>query len=299
MNTLRNVVDDLYADMRANWSMATNNYIALSQAEKKLFVKSGISVLYNKQRIRSTAANISKESIEKRPCFLCPQNRPTEQRGYAWRDYWILVNPYPIFERHLTVVSQKHEEQTIVGKMRDLYALATEMGEEFIAFYNGAKCGASAPDHMHFQVIGQKLQWIVGPKTIESAEIYNDEEEGRICSEIADGRLRYRLCHAKEETAEKLLVKLLGMRDIDTDMMNAYGLRRKKETDIYIVPRLTFRPTYYYAVGDEHILVSPAAVEVGGTLVLPREEDFEKMNENIAIDILRQVCYSADNDIKK
>ncbi len=87
--------------------------------------------------------------------FLCPENQPPEQRGLPWGDgYRVLVNPYPIFARHFTIPAAEHVPQSIADRYGDMLALARCFDRE-VVFYNGPRCGASAPDHAHFQAVGK------------------------------------------------------------------------------------------------------------------------------------------------
>lgn len=63
---------------------------------------------------------------------------------------------------------------------------------------------------------------------------------------------------------------------------------------ICLFPRATHRPACYAAEGEAHILISPATVDMGGVLITPREEDFEKLTAADVATILSDVCLSPD-----
>lgn len=135
------------------WDTARNNFEALKNVKVKEFNVDGatIKVQFNPGRIVSSAAKVDAKSLKERKCFLCAANRPAVQEGIAWgNDYTILINPFPIFPRHLTIPCNEHVDQLISGRIADMMSLSRDL-EGFTLFYNGPKCGASAPDHMHFQ----------------------------------------------------------------------------------------------------------------------------------------------------
>ncbi len=137
----------------ASWPMAKANYDALDSVELKSFVleKGTTYVQFNPERYRSTAAKIDAKSIAERPCFLCEQNRPAEQHRFSLNEnFELLVNPFPIFRHHYTIPSYAHQPQRIQGNVQSMLELAKQL-KPLVVFYNGPFCGASAPDHFHFQ----------------------------------------------------------------------------------------------------------------------------------------------------
>ena len=141
----------------AEWEFARRNFEALRRIETKTFDLDGFSirVQFNPARIVSSAAKVDAASVVARKCFLCSENQPPEQRGLPWGDgYRVLVNPYPIFARHFTIPAAEHVPQSIADRYGDMLALARCFDRE-VVFYNGPRCGASAPDHAHFQAVGK------------------------------------------------------------------------------------------------------------------------------------------------
>ncbi len=146
-------VSDLFESQLSEWDLARDNYRQLDNVKvrKIFFAEFEIVVQFNPGRITSSAAKVDARSIEARPCFLCEKNRPAQQRGISFeQDYTILINPFPIFRRHLTIVSDTHTDQRIAGNFMTMLSLAEAL-PEYVIFYNGPQCGASAPDHLHFQ----------------------------------------------------------------------------------------------------------------------------------------------------
>lgn len=288
------------------WPLAKANYAALDHLHQRQVCESAPSILamFNPERVRSTAAKVDSASVSARPCFLCAHNRPQEQRSLPWRDYDVLVNPFPIFRRHLTIVCRAHVVQDFEGCEADMYALALEL-PNFTVFFNGPLCGASAPDHMHFQagdglLAPSPLQREVdaGPDTI----IFSDNEFGRIGASESSGRLVYHVVANSERGAVRLISKLFSLRAIDKQMMNVLARARDVEAgvvDFYFIPRRAFRPWQYSADGPDNILVSPAAVEVAGIFILPRLSDYEALTPAVATDILTQVCFQKDSSLSR
>lgn len=293
-------------DMLELWPMAKSNYMALDNLQFREVNHSApsITLMFNPERIRSTAAKVDSASICNRPCFLCKENRPMAQRAIAWRNYDVLVNPYPIFKHHLTIVDRTHCAQDIGGRAGDMYALALEL-RDYSIFFNGPLSGASAPDHFHFQAgdgmfAPSPLQREVdaNPQTL----IFEDDELGSIAASEATGRLIYHLMPKNETAAVKLGSKLCSMRILHRNMINVIARARPEGSagpavDMYLVQRRLFRPWQYSAEGNDRILLSPAAVEVGGIYVLPRREDFDRITSEQAVSIMKQVCFEHDSQL--
>lgn len=279
------------------WPLAKANYDALDRLQTRQLTPS-IMAMFNPERVRSTAAKVDAASVKARPCFLCQRNRPQEQRSLSWREYDVLVNPFPIFRHHLTIVARAHAEQTLDGHEADMYSLAREL-PDFTVFFNGAQCGASAPDHMHFQAGDGPFAPSPLQKEVDAAPqttLFSDRVLGSISTSEASGRLVYHIVALSESGASILIRRLFDIRTIRKDMINVLARVRQDGTtvDIYVIPRRLFRPWQYTAEGDANILVSPAAVEVSGIFILPRLTDFEALTPDLAHDILSQVCYQTD-----
>ena len=160
MNDLEREIESLLIDQKQDWKLARENYASLANVQTRYFQDDYRTTVlqFNPERIRSSAAKIDKESLLARPCFFC--HRPDEQKGVTYNDaFEILVNPYPIFEDHLTVPLRWHERQQIKPYYEDMLDIVSDLSD-YALFYNGPKCGASAPDHMHFQA-GKKEEFPV------------------------------------------------------------------------------------------------------------------------------------------
>ncbi len=288
----------LFEQQLRGWELASGNYAGLKQVHQR-FLTLGrgvvIGVQHNPWRITSSAARVDQKSVSERKCFLCPAHLPPQQRGVSFgADYLILVNPFPIFTRHLTIPLREHLPQRIAGRMAPMLALAREL-DDFVVFYNGPGCGASAPDHFHFQAgnkgflpIGKELDIL--PKSLlrESGgnTIWSPRGYGRPCL-VLEGADDRALCR----TFEDLLALLPhgGARQ-EEPMLNVLAWEHKEILRVAVFPRRAHRPWQFYAEGDDRILLSPASVDMGGMFIIPREQDFPRIGREVVKDVFEQVC---------
>ncbi|WP_321519727.1 DUF4922 domain-containing protein [uncultured Bacteroides sp.] len=288
-------VQNLLQEQMNAWELARNNYEALSQVRVKElnFNKLKIKVQFNPARIVSSSAKVDSKSIQERKCFLCGQNRPVEQKGIPFGDnYVVLVNPFPIFPKHLTIPACEHVDQLIFSRFEDMLDLAYNL-DEFTIFYNGPKCGASAPDHVHFQAgskgflpIEKEWRMFADSEALEyqSAKLF-----------LLDSYLRGTLVIESEskDSAVKLFEKIYASLEVKPGerepMMNILAWFDSDKWVICIFPRTLHRPSCYTAQGDDNILISPASVDMGGVFITPLEKDFEKISSQNICDILQEV----------
>ena len=267
-------VNQLFEEQLKSWELARNNYEALKQVKVKTLDVNGhlYKVQFNPARIASSSAKVDPESILERECFLCSGNRPPEQEGVSFKEqYTILINPYPIFPRHLTIPSVEHTLQLIASRFGDMLDLAQEL-DDYVVFYNGQKSGASAPDHFHFQAGSKGFLPIENDRNWKNAIRIESENK----QEMLD-------CF--QQTYDDLP---LQPEDAEP-MLNILTWYEKGKWTTSLFPRKKHRPACYFAEGDANLLISPAAVDMGGVFVTPLEKDFEKIRaENIA-DILEEV----------
>lgn len=293
-------VNDLFESQFSEWSLARDNYRQLDnvRVRKISFNSYEIAVQYNPGRITSSAAKVDARSIEARPCFLCERNRPPEQRGVAFGSgYIILINPFPIFPRHLTIVSELHTPQRISGSFPDMLSMAETL-PGYVIFYNGPQCGASAPDHLHFQA---------GNRGFLPAE--QDFSNPLLCKKEASvagtelwlwknyGRGMMTLAGSDSEALTVIFNKFLErlashQPERPEPMLNILAYHSGEKLIIHIIPRKVHRPACYFAEGDGKILLSPASVDLGGVFITPREEDFDKITSADVSGILKEVCMS-------
>jgi ATP adenylyltransferase/5',5'''-P-1,P-4-tetraphosphate phosphorylase II len=291
-------VSQFIQNQLAEWELPAVNYSDLKNVRTKTlsFGEFDILVQFNPKRIISSAAKVDTKSIEARPCFLCAQNRPKQQRGIPFKDkYVVLINPFPIFPKHLTIPVEKHTDQLIGGHFEDMLDLADAL-PGFVVFYNGPKCGASAPDHFHFQA-GSKgflpiekdfhnpaLLKQIGEKKMTNIYSWKGYQRGIISM---NGRDKTSMSLLFDEFYQKF--KKLQPQEKEP-MMNILAYKEDCEWVVHIFPRILHRPKQYFETGEKQILLSPASVDMGGVFITPREEDFDKINAADILDMLSQVC---------
>jgi hypothetical protein len=301
---LSDKVDRIFDKQLAEWPMAGNNYAALKDVKVRSCMVDGIPLhmQFNPARVVSSSAKVDAKSLSERKCFLCAENRPPEQRSIKWGRYSVLVNPYPIFKRHLTVADSVHTPQRIAGRMADMVRLAQELCG-YTVFYNGPKCGASAPDHMHFQA--GSMDFLVLPSMVLDNKRKTVLEFGGDSLSVVDSLpMRFFVIEADTpEAAEKFFDALYEALPVqpgdDEPMMNILSFDMPNATYVVVVPRKRHRPSFYGTEGDDTMLFSPASVDMGGLFVMPREKDYNRMNRDLARRVYSEVCLSADeiNDI--
>ena len=299
------VVYGLFERQLGVWQQAKDNYEALSHVAIKNF-KLGdvpVKVQFNPARIVSSAAKVDVKSIKERKCFLCGANRPGIQEGVPFygkkREYTVLVNPFPIFPKHLTIPDVEHVDQ-IIGcdgeRYEDMLSLA-EILDDFVIFYNGPKCGASAPDHMHFQG-GNKgflpVEYdyaILKKRLIHSccgASVY--AVENYLKSTVAiEADNKEAAVHEFRQIYNSLVIKDEEKEPMLNILSWSVGKGSGKKYISIIFMRDKHRPSHYFAEGDSNILLSPASVDMGGVFITPLEKDFAKISEKNLIEITDEV----------
>ena len=265
---------ELLQSQLKEWDLARINFEALNRVKTKEFHFDGfkIRVQFNPARIQSSAAKVDAKSIQERKCFLCPNNLPKEQRGIDFaKNYQILVNPFPIFPEHFTIPTYEHTDQLIFNRYGDMLDLAKSLCE-YTIFYNGPKCGASAPDHAHFQAgIKGFLPIENDIESLPKETIYTTESTA--ASVLKNYQRNCFLIETKDRKEAirffKLLYNLLEVKEGDQEpMMNIITWYENNIWYSYIFPRQKHRPACFFAEGEENLLISPASVDLGGVFIL-------------------------------
>ena len=291
----------LLRNQKLDWDLLNNGYAELKKVKTKSFQFDGfvINAQLNPQRIKSTKADVIKEEIEKRDCFLCLDNLPKEQKGLEYKNEFLLFcNPYPIFYEHFTIVFKKHFPQRIDGSFHRFLKLAKRVHKYYSVLYNGPQCGASAPDHLHFQAVAKKdliildeLEILInkyGEKLIDSRrkDVYG----------VSDGLRRYIVIKSKDinfikNLFEKIYYSFQKAVNINTEpMINIIGNYNEIfGWEVIVFFRKKHRPQCYYEQDDKMLTVSPAVIDLSGTMILPREKDFNKINKEIIKSIFEDV----------
>jgi len=301
--TAGQVLEELVETQKKNWPLVESNFSGLEKVEVRHFQFDGfqIKVQFNPERMHSTVSKTDQKSIAARPCFLCSENRPVEQDEIVFGDqFLILVNPFPIFKFHFTISSNTHIAQRFLPSALVFLELAGAM-EGLTVIYNGPECGASAPDHLHFQAGESTLL----PLTEEFGRLKNSSR--KIYSGVNTTVYAFDHYLRKMISIETPSISV-GLEVIDIyykyfqamqpdkiePMMNVLCSWKNGKWVIHLFPRKAHRPTHYFESGAKQILISPGSVDFGGVFILPRREDFDKITKENIVDILAQVCVNQD-----
>ena len=298
---MKEAIKHLFDAQLCDWEMAANNYAALEEVREKTFAISGntIRVQFNPARIVSSAAKVDAKSIQARACFLCGANRPAVQTGIPFQaKYTILINPFPIFPRHLTVPSVLHTPQRIAGRMMDMLELAETL-EDYVIFYNGPRCGASAPDHIHFQA-GNKGFLPFESAWKQTSSLLSETKRGLIWK-ISDNLRRGWVIEGSDklnvcslfDTVYQLLNELPTT---DEPMMNLLAWFEKGKWIVVVFPRKKHRPDCFFREGEDQLTISPASVDLGGVFITPLEKDFNKITSDNITEIVDEICIDKVNE---
>jgi hypothetical protein len=297
-------LSDLFSEQTKTWKKLRDAYKILKTLKTRAIHSDGFSVLlyHNPGRLTSANAAVGQKDIEGRPCFLCLHNLPGEQKGILYREsYMILYNPMPVFPGHLTVAHVGHQPQSISGHFSDFLSLAADLGETWIALYNGPRCGASAPDHLHFQALPRGRMPIeramgggIEPCSVVRVEdvlVSSISDVGRVVI-LLEGKNRGSMVHV----FSKILVTLNGFTPSENEpMMNIAGFHAEETWRVALFPRKKHRPDAFFREGAERVLVSPGAVEMAGILITPLERDFERLDAKAIEDIYQEVSLDRDS----
>jgi hypothetical protein len=289
---------DLLEQQKKTWPQLTAGYASLLSIRTREIRCAGYSVWlqFNPGRIISTGAKVDARSIQERPCFLCVKNLPQPQKGILYKEtFLVLCNPAPIFREHFTISHIDHIPQLFADSSLRFLELARDLSPQFTVFYNGPKCGASAPDHMHFQACPS------GTIPVEKAA--RDVSYHRIRRYIRDvqvltlkdyGREVIVLESKKIDSLSDVLHRLIEslavvMETTGEPMMNLLCSYSDSSWTVVLFPRIKHRPDSYFKEGDEKILISPAAVDIGGLIITPVEKDFNTVDVPTIEGIFREV----------
>jgi len=261
-----------------------------------------VTVQHNPERIRSSASAVDGASVARRPCFLCPRNLYPRQKALRYRQEWLLLNnPFPIFEDHLVVAHQEHRPQAVGQALEAMLAVVADSGRRILAFYNGPACGASAPDHLHFQAcpaagipLPQQVAGLVRngspclrliDRQAGSASCLGavDNRGMFVCLTDSAGQLQRRLAsvlaflQARSELSSEPPVNLL-IAGLDAGYIGI------------LLPRRAHRPACFFQAGSAQMIISPGAVDVGGLIIMPRQQDFARVDPQRLLQIFAEVC---------
>ena len=282
------------------WTDARHRYRDLKHVETRQ-LSEHLKLQWNPARIVSTGAKIDKKTLDERPCFLCDKNRPKEQIMKQIDDrFLILVNPFPILPVHFTIPARKHQPQQIAGNYSEMHRFLS-IHSDLMVFYNGPKCGASAPDHLHFQagtsgIIPLQANWQRLSRNLACVIHLNDDEQIAVVKDFIVPA--FAIISRSEESDAALfrrLYKAMPQREGETEpMMNIVAWRNGEEYVSIVIPREQHRPASYFAEGEGQTIISPGALDMAGMIITPREEDFRKLDEESATAILQECGISEE-----
>ena len=299
---LQRLCDDLIAEQQNSWLELGEAYGSLKGVRVRDLGCDGFAVRlqHNPGRTINTLASVDRQDINARKCFLCAENLPPEQKGILYRgEHLILCNPRPVFQSHLTVTHIQHSPQNIAGSIDSFLRLAADLGPGWTVLYNGPKCGASAPDHLHFQAVPSG--WMPAEKVIfeEKRQALLAEVDGIPLSRILGAGREIVILTGDNRAAlgsafKKFLTVLQEVLGIGEEpMMNIAGSCEEGSWRLLVFPRAKHRPDVFFGKGDERVVVSPAVIEMCGVVVAPMERDFERLDAPLVEGIYREVSLDA------
>ena len=306
-NNFADAAKQLLEEQKKTWEQLRDGYESLKQIKTKTFQFDGFTMKlqFNPGRYISTSAKVDAKSINERKCFLCPANLPEEQKGILCEnEYLILGNPFPIFPEHFTIPNINHIPQQIKNNFTLMLKLTKDLSKHYVVLYNGPKCGASAPDHFHFQAGTKNFMPIMD----DFHQLKNEfgelliEDDDLIVSGIDDGiRRMISLESLNSEMLTEVFDKLYRVYSSVTgnneepllNIVCAYG--EEFGWVIIVFLRDKHRSSHYFAEGDEKILLSAASIDLGGVCITPLEKDFEKMTKEKLTEILSEVSLNKNS----
>lgn len=299
----------LFESQKQEWPLLSEGCRALSEVEVKRLTLDGseLVVQHNPGRIRSTAARVDRAAVQTRPCFLCVENLPPEERAIPYgNEFVILCNPLPVLPDHISIVHRDHVPQRIEGVAEMLLALAYDLRPDFFALYNGPECGASAPDHLHLQAcrrsllpLEKALREIDGPaaercEICESAprdefELFTLSDWGRSAI-VFRGNDPDRIARWVYEVMAELPVGI----GAPEPMANVVAAHDDRLWTVFLFPRARHRPACFFADGADCITVSPGAIDMMGVVVVPQRDHFERVTPGLMQEIYAEVSLAEE-----
>ena len=293
----------LLSEQKKVWPDLTKGYESFESRAERDIPCGGFSVRvqHNPGRIRSSTADVSQENASKQKCFLCLDHLPEEQKGILYRhEFLILCNPAPILTAHLTVSHVDHCRQSFTENVEPFLQLIADLGSGWVVLYNGPKCGASAPDHLHFQA---------APSGQMPIEKDIREQKGFVLKKQAEGILFYRVEGSGREVVviegEDPVAVGSGLNDFlqvckktlsldDEPMINVVGLHEGGKYRVVIFPRRKHRPDGFFKKGNDRVVVSPGVIDMAGVLVTPVERDFDRLDASVVEGIYKEVSWEGE-----
>jgi hypothetical protein len=280
-------VERLIEDQAVTWPMLVRGLEGLRQSQTRTVRIRWYDVLIRHipHRIGSTTAKVDAVSIQQRPCFLCRANLPPEEKGVALdAEFTAYCNPFPILDRHLTIVHNDHRPQLIQGYASSMLRF-TQLLPEYFLIYNGPQCGASAPDHLHFQACSRAI-FPIEADAVRASELTIPDYDRRVfvLRDADAGRLAERMDALISTLAEVT-------RKANEPLINIAAFYKEGQWTVFLFPRKKHRPRVY-ETGE--LTVSPAAIDLSGVFVVPKQADFQRIGADDVASIFREVTLDAD-----
>ncbi len=321
-NSIKELMEALWREQTTNWPLMKKGCGDLQQLlTKDISIKHiPFKAQHNPARIVSSTAKTDRESIAARPCFLCRHNLPTEQKGLLLLGrYIVLTNPFPIVDRHFVIPSIDHIPQRLMGgdkgdgskreqkggqnssqktihdRIEDMARLAELFSDFLDVYFNGATCGASAPDHFHFQAGPQGALPLMEqyPKTPiierDGGSIMLMETQPRTVLLLQADSMNI-LCSLWSLLTDGL--KEIKMGDDQLNLVLRHT--EEKKWRLWVILRSKHRPECYFREGDEQFLCSPGVIDMSGIAVLPRPEDYSRITGTLWMQLMEEVSLPAD-----
>ncbi len=257
---------------------------------------------YNPARETSVAAPVDPASVRRRPCFLCPAQMPPPERGLPVDGgFALFLNPFPIFYPHPVVIHRDHRPQALDACLPAMLPLARRLAGRYSLLYNGPRCGASAPDHLHFQAIPRfstpieaDVRHLTEPALAAHRRTLPDMA-GAAAFTIADyGRTVIVLESGREDALRLAIAALLRRLPADgtgtEPLVNLLLWYDEPGWRACLFPRRRHRPACYAAESAAGVLVSPGAIDLAGVIITPRQRDFDGLDAPAIAAIFREVC---------
>lgn len=317
-----NTINKFVCDQLSRWPLACSNFRMLRSVQTRTMTVGGLEVIvqHNPARVVSSTAKTDAASLKQRKCFLCRENRPAEQislpfEGRKGKKYDILVNPYPIFPEHLVIALERHEDQSIWKRFVDILDLSSEY-PDYTFFYNGPKCGASAPDHHHFQAtlkgrmplendVDRELD-LMSRKNGNAREISEDTVFDYMTA-VQDAKLyHYRrfvrgifvIRSRTAKSAAKMFYRFLDtlpLQDGDKEPgFNFITYHKNGEYRTIIVLRTSHRSHHYFSDGPDHLTMSPGCADMAGVLIASVKEDYDRLTPELLEEMLAEVTFTKE-----
>ena len=313
----QDIIHKFVGDQLSLWPLACDNFRALKSVNVREMEVGGlrVTIQHNPSRIISSAAKTDTASLQARRCFLCRENRPPEQislpfEGRKGKQYDILVNPYPIFPDHLVIASVRHTDQSIWKRYVDILDLASRY-QEYTFFYNGPRCGASAPDHHHFQATRNGLMPLENDVDRELDSMLKNPGNAREIAQdtvfdymtaVQDAKLyhyrrfvrgvfviRARTIKSSAKMFYRFLDTLPMVEGDSEPRFNLITYFRKGEYRTIIVIRTTHRSHHYFSDGPDHLTMSPGCADMGGMFIASVKEDYDKLTPQLLGQMLDEI----------